>query len=149
MVYCNSGFEVANKGCCGTGTIEIAILCNLLDAHTCTDASKYVFFDSYHPTERVYKIIVSQLMKKYINDFFWDCWFSSTHNYQLDFVLLLLLFFLMQWWLCPFFHMEYSFVTNKFFYWFHRAWPKQKGLGWVSIMWSKFNLSYVSQIHIQ
>ncbi|GMY28218.1 GDSL esterase/lipase EXL3-like [Fagus crenata] len=64
------GFEVANKGCCGTGTIEVAILCNQLDANTCTDASKYVFFDSYHPTERVYKIIVNQLIKTYINDFF-------------------------------------------------------------------------------
>ncbi len=50
MVYCNSGFEVADKGCCGTGSVEVAILCNQLDFQTCTDASKYVFFDSYHST---------------------------------------------------------------------------------------------------
>ncbi|KAK7855914.1 gdsl esterase/lipase exl3 [Quercus suber] len=63
------GFEIANKGCCGTGTVEVAILCNQLDHHTCTDDSKYVFFDSYHPTENAYKIIVNQLITKYIYNF--------------------------------------------------------------------------------
>ncbi|KAL4650242.1 hypothetical protein ACB092_01G073300 [Castanea dentata] len=63
------GFEIANKGCCGTGTVEVAILCNQLDHHTCTDDSKYVFFDSYHPTEKAYKIIVNQLITKYIYNF--------------------------------------------------------------------------------
>ncbi|KAK7855910.1 gdsl esterase/lipase, partial [Quercus suber] len=62
-------FEIANKGCCGTGTVEVAILCNQLDHHTCTDDSKYVFFDSYHPTEKAYKIIVNQLITKYIYNF--------------------------------------------------------------------------------
>ncbi|KAK4606159.1 hypothetical protein RGQ29_000429 [Quercus rubra] len=61
------GFEVANKGCCGTGSIEASILCNKLTPFTCTDDSKYVFFDSYHPTEKTYKIIVDGILKKYIN----------------------------------------------------------------------------------
>ncbi|KDO37876.1 hypothetical protein CISIN_1g048377mg, partial [Citrus sinensis] len=33
------GFEVADKGCCGTGNLEVSILCNRLeDAATCPDA---------------------------------------------------------------------------------------------------------------
>ncbi|KAK7850501.1 gdsl esterase/lipase exl3 [Quercus suber] len=63
------GFEVANKGCCGTGSIEASILCNKLTAFTCTDDSKYVLFDSYHPTEKTYQIIVDGILKKYINSF--------------------------------------------------------------------------------
>ncbi|KAK7850487.1 gdsl esterase/lipase exl3, partial [Quercus suber] len=61
------GFEVANKGCCGTGYVEVAILCNQLTPFTCIDDSKYVFFDSYHPTEKTYQIIVDGILKKYIN----------------------------------------------------------------------------------
>ncbi|KAJ4842436.1 hypothetical protein Tsubulata_027303, partial [Turnera subulata] len=39
------GFEVSNKGCCGTGNIEVAFLCNRFDdAHSCKDASKYCLF---------------------------------------------------------------------------------------------------------
>ncbi|XP_060673005.1 GDSL esterase/lipase EXL3-like [Ziziphus jujuba] len=55
------GFENAIKGCCGTGDLEVAILCNQLEPTTCQDDSKYVFWDSYHPTERAYKIIVQEL----------------------------------------------------------------------------------------
>ena len=60
------GFEVANKGCCGTGTIEVTKLCNQLQpAGVCIDDSKYVFWDSYHPTKRAYKIIVKQILDNY------------------------------------------------------------------------------------
>ncbi|KAL1197744.1 GDSL esterase/lipase [Cardamine amara subsp. amara] len=60
------GFEVADKGCCGTGRIELAVLCNKLTPFTCSDPSTHVFFDSYHPSEKAYQIIVDKLMKKYI-----------------------------------------------------------------------------------
>ncbi|RVW42484.1 GDSL esterase/lipase EXL3 [Vitis vinifera] len=53
-----SGFEVVNKGCCGTGLIEVSVLCDRLNPFTCNDATKYVFWDSYHPTERAYKTIL-------------------------------------------------------------------------------------------
>lgn len=66
----NYGFEVANKGCCGTGTLEVVVLCNPLSLFTCPNAATHVFWDSYHPTERAYKVIVSLLLDKYINDFF-------------------------------------------------------------------------------
>ncbi|XP_020596309.1 GDSL esterase/lipase EXL3-like [Phalaenopsis equestris] len=59
------GFEVSNKGCCGTGEIEASILCNP-KSPTCLDDTKYVFWDSYHPTERAYKIIVDYLFQRYL-----------------------------------------------------------------------------------
>ncbi|GAA0176311.1 hypothetical protein Leryth_010631 [Lithospermum erythrorhizon] len=64
----NHGFEVVEKGCCGTGDLEVAILCNK-HSPTCSDHSKYVFWDSYHPTERAYKVLVSDVLEKYINRF--------------------------------------------------------------------------------
>ncbi|KAK8945971.1 GDSL esterase/lipase EXL3 [Platanthera guangdongensis] len=56
------GFEVSDKGCCGTGELEAAVFCNPT-LPTCQDDSKYVFWDSYHPTERAYKIIVDYLLQ--------------------------------------------------------------------------------------
>ncbi|KAL6274121.1 hypothetical protein ACE6H2_024813 [Prunus campanulata] len=50
------GLEVVNKGCCGTGNIEVGILCTRYSPGTCKDPSKYLFWDSYHPTEKAYKI---------------------------------------------------------------------------------------------
>lgn len=63
------GFEVANKGCCGTGNIEVAVLCNKLSPSTCVDDSKYIFWDSYHPTEKAYRVIISLILQKYVNQF--------------------------------------------------------------------------------
>ncbi|XP_022751982.1 GDSL esterase/lipase EXL3-like [Durio zibethinus] len=63
------GFEVVNKGCCGTGNIEVAVLCNKLSPSTCTDVSKYIFWDSYHPTEKAYRALVAPLLPKYVSKF--------------------------------------------------------------------------------
>ncbi|XP_019709255.1 GDSL esterase/lipase EXL3 isoform X2 [Elaeis guineensis] len=60
------GFEVSTKGCCGTGELEASVLCNKVSASTCSDITKYVFWDSYHPTERAYKIIVDKIYQDYI-----------------------------------------------------------------------------------
>ncbi|KAL6316551.1 hypothetical protein AAG906_018254 [Vitis piasezkii] len=65
-----SGFEVVNKGCCGTGLIEVAVLCNQFNPFTCNDVTKYVFWDSYHPTERVYKILIGEIIHEYVDSFF-------------------------------------------------------------------------------
>ncbi|KAF7120387.1 hypothetical protein RHSIM_Rhsim13G0183000 [Rhododendron simsii] len=50
------GFDVINKGCCGTGLLEQAVLCNPLSA-ICSDRSKYEFFDSVHLTEAASSVI--------------------------------------------------------------------------------------------
>ncbi|KAI3945540.1 hypothetical protein MKW92_049000 [Papaver armeniacum] len=64
------GFEEASKGCCGTGKIETVVLCNDLNPFTCADPAKYVFWDSYHPTERAYQSLFGPIIKKYFNEFF-------------------------------------------------------------------------------
>ncbi|XP_050267727.1 GDSL esterase/lipase EXL3-like [Quercus robur] len=65
----NYGFHVADRGCCGTGDIEVAVLCTSTPT-TCVNASDYIFWDSYHPTEAVYRTLISQFLPKYINSFF-------------------------------------------------------------------------------
>ncbi|XP_059075368.1 GDSL esterase/lipase EXL2-like [Cryptomeria japonica] len=52
------GFEEARKGCCGTGLLETAIMCNPIIL-TCADPSKYVFWDSFHPTTECYQILAN------------------------------------------------------------------------------------------
>ncbi|XP_073138037.1 GDSL esterase/lipase EXL3-like [Henckelia pumila] len=64
----NYGFKVNDKGCCGTGNIETVVLCNIY-SWTFTDSSKYVFWDSYHPTETACKILVHQIVQKYVSFF--------------------------------------------------------------------------------
>ena len=59
-----------DKGCCGTGRVEAAVLCRLLDPFTCKNASSYVFWDSYHPTERTYKILIDEIIQKCVDKFF-------------------------------------------------------------------------------
>ncbi|KAA8519719.1 hypothetical protein F0562_013975 [Nyssa sinensis] len=49
-------FDEVIRGCCGTGIMETALLCNP-KSPVCSDASKYVFFDSIHPTEKAYYIL--------------------------------------------------------------------------------------------
>ncbi|XP_057468673.1 GDSL esterase/lipase EXL3-like [Actinidia eriantha] len=59
------GFEVANKGCCGTGVLEVAFLCSF----TCPDVSDFVFWDSFHLTEKAYRIVVHQVLQNAITSF--------------------------------------------------------------------------------
>lgn len=47
-------FEEVFEGCCGTGLAEASFLCK-------SDASKYVFFDSIHPSEKAYNIVFDSL----------------------------------------------------------------------------------------
>ncbi|KAI3959973.1 hypothetical protein MKW92_001136 [Papaver armeniacum] len=56
------GFENVEEGCCGTGTIEFAVLCEAGNPLTCTDPSKNVFFDAVHPSEKVYGMVANILM---------------------------------------------------------------------------------------
>ncbi|CAN6444211.1 unnamed protein product [Victoria cruziana] len=59
------GFEVTNRGCCGTGLLETSFLCN---PHTpvCKDVSSYMFWDAIHPTQKtnflVFNAIVQQAL---------------------------------------------------------------------------------------
>ncbi|PKI44375.1 hypothetical protein CRG98_035234 [Punica granatum] len=51
--YQRYGFEEVSSGCCGSGLLEAAFLCNR-KSFVCSDATKYIFWDSIHPTEKAY-----------------------------------------------------------------------------------------------
>ncbi|XP_020598781.1 GDSL esterase/lipase At2g04570-like [Phalaenopsis equestris] len=55
------GFEVAEVGCCGaSGRLEMGYFCKF--PLTCKDASKYVFWDSMHPTQKMNKLIADYIV---------------------------------------------------------------------------------------
>ncbi|XP_023753011.1 GDSL esterase/lipase At5g45960 [Lactuca sativa] len=61
-------FEEVHRGCCGSGLIEADFMCNQ-NSPVCTNVSKYVFWDSFHPTERAYNFIfksLETLIRQYI-----------------------------------------------------------------------------------
>ncbi|KAK8716823.1 hypothetical protein V6N13_044120 [Hibiscus sabdariffa] len=65
------GFEVATVGCCGTGLIEASVFCNPASIPlSCKDASKYVFWDGYHPSEKAYKILTPSIINMHLKEFF-------------------------------------------------------------------------------
>ncbi|KAJ4965468.1 hypothetical protein NE237_017317 [Protea cynaroides] len=64
------GFDDVLEGCCGTGKIEVAILCNGLVPVTCPDDSKFLFWDSYHPTERGYRWLTTLIIQQNLDRFF-------------------------------------------------------------------------------
>eukprot|EP01018_Ginkgo_biloba_P036545 Gb_24791 [translate_table: standard] len=56
------GFEVINRGCCGTGLTEMGQQCNQSARFSCTDASKFVFWDAVHPTQRMSEVVANRVM---------------------------------------------------------------------------------------
>ncbi|MED6137280.1 hypothetical protein PIB30_063631 [Stylosanthes scabra] len=66
--YQKYGFKVGNRGCCGSGIIEVVALCNRF-VPTCPNDLEYVFWDSFHPTEIVYKTLISPIVSKYLPKF--------------------------------------------------------------------------------
>ncbi|XP_061365125.1 GDSL esterase/lipase At2g30310-like [Gastrolobium bilobum] len=54
------GFKETNRGCCGTDLFELVPLCNAITP-TCDDASKFVFWDSVHPTEAAYQYFTKHI----------------------------------------------------------------------------------------
>lgn len=59
------GFEVSNRGCCGTGLFEVTLTCNRYTADACRDPSKFLFWDTYHLTETGYNILMAQIINRY------------------------------------------------------------------------------------
>ncbi|KAL3522400.1 hypothetical protein ACH5RR_015234 [Cinchona calisaya] len=64
------GFSNINIGCCGTGFIEGSVLCNP-DTIVCPDDSKYMFWDSVHPTQATYYNLFKAL-RPFIDSFIRD-----------------------------------------------------------------------------
>ncbi|PRQ52648.1 putative triacylglycerol lipase [Rosa chinensis] len=63
------GFEVTSVACCATGMFEMGYACNRNNMFTCTDASKYIFWDSFHPTEKANQIISDYMVKRVLTQF--------------------------------------------------------------------------------
>ncbi|KAM6550092.1 hypothetical protein CsatB_021768 [Cannabis sativa] len=59
-----NGFSEVRRGCCGSGYLETSVLCNLRAMGTCTNASEYVFWDAYHPSEAANKILANALLNQ-------------------------------------------------------------------------------------
>ncbi|CAM8885626.1 unnamed protein product [Rhodiola kirilowii] len=65
------GFKYVDVGCCGTGLYEVSFTCNkYTNVFSCKNSSEYLFWDSYHPTERFYRIATQILLPKLITDMF-------------------------------------------------------------------------------
>ncbi|KAL0321273.1 UNVERIFIED_CONTAM: GDSL esterase/lipase [Sesamum radiatum] len=54
------GFDNVNCGCCGSGLIESTFMCNP-GSLVCANPSKYLFFDSVHPTQAAYSVLYQAL----------------------------------------------------------------------------------------
>ncbi|XP_010536687.1 PREDICTED: GDSL esterase/lipase At4g26790-like [Tarenaya hassleriana] len=63
------GFRNVRSACCGTGYYEMSYLCDKLNPFTCTDADKYVFWDSFHPTEKTNAIVAAHILKHDLSQF--------------------------------------------------------------------------------
>lgn len=75
-----AGYKVGDKGCCGTGTIEVVLLCNRFTP-LCPNDLEYVFWDSFHPTESVYKRLIASLIGKYLDKFLWAFYVHPSNSF--------------------------------------------------------------------
>ncbi|KAJ9540654.1 hypothetical protein OSB04_027160 [Centaurea solstitialis] len=68
--YAKYGFTTASKACCGNGGQYAGIIPCGPTSTLCTDRTKHVFWDPYHPSEAANVLIAKQLLdgdKKYIS----------------------------------------------------------------------------------
>lgn len=54
---------MTSMSCCATGMFEMGYACSRASVMSCMDASKYVFWDSFHPTEKTNGIVAKYLTK--------------------------------------------------------------------------------------
>ncbi|CAD6251589.1 unnamed protein product [Miscanthus lutarioriparius] len=57
------GLENVEEGCCATGRFEMGLMCNDDAPLTCDDASKYLFWDAFHPTEKVNRLMANNTLQ--------------------------------------------------------------------------------------
>ncbi|XP_014502571.1 GDSL esterase/lipase At2g04570 [Vigna radiata var. radiata] len=63
------GFESTSVACCATGMFEMGYACSRGQMFSCTDASKYVFWDSFHPTEKTNSIVAKYMVLRVLYQF--------------------------------------------------------------------------------
>ncbi|OMO81958.1 Lipase, GDSL [Corchorus capsularis] len=60
----DTGFFESRRACCGTGTLETSLLCNARALGTCANASAYVFWDGFHPSESANQVLAGSLLSQ-------------------------------------------------------------------------------------
>lgn len=65
----STGFESTSVACCATGMFEMGYACSRGAMFSCTDASKYVFWDSFHPTEKTNSIVAKYVVLRVLYQF--------------------------------------------------------------------------------
>ncbi|XP_023529987.1 GDSL esterase/lipase At2g04570-like [Cucurbita pepo subsp. pepo] len=63
------GFDVTSTACCATGMFEMGYACNRNNMFTCTNANKYIFWDSFHPTQKTNQIVAAYMVKNVLSKF--------------------------------------------------------------------------------
>ncbi|XP_074568248.1 GDSL esterase/lipase At4g26790-like [Curcuma longa] len=63
------GIENVDSGCCATGRFEMGYLCDEWSPFTCPDANKYVFWDAFHPTEKVNWLMAKTTLETSLAEF--------------------------------------------------------------------------------
>lgn len=58
----DNGFFEARRACCGTGTVETSLLCNARVVGTCMNATEYVFWDGFHPSEAANQVLAGNIL---------------------------------------------------------------------------------------
>ncbi|KAK5841602.1 hypothetical protein F383_16365 [Gossypium arboreum] len=58
----DNGFFESRRACCGTGTLETSLLCNSRALGTCSNATSYVFWDGFHPSEAANQVLAGDLL---------------------------------------------------------------------------------------
>ncbi|KAG2310245.1 hypothetical protein Bca52824_021802 [Brassica carinata] len=62
-----NGFFESRRACCGTGTMETSFLCNARSVGTCSNATNYVFWDGFHPSEAANRVLAANLIAQGIS----------------------------------------------------------------------------------
>ncbi|XP_072975273.1 GDSL esterase/lipase At2g40250-like [Typha angustifolia] len=62
------GFVETTRGCCGSGLFEMGPLCNSRSL-TCPSPSKFMFWDSVHPSQATYKALADHFMRTVLAQF--------------------------------------------------------------------------------
>ncbi|CAL9213994.1 unnamed protein product [Arabidopsis halleri] len=60
------GLKETTRGCCGTGEMELAYLCNAL-TRTCPDPNLFLFWDDIHPSQVAYIVISLSLVEQILH----------------------------------------------------------------------------------
>ncbi|EXB75952.1 GDSL esterase/lipase [Morus notabilis] len=60
----DNGFFESRRACCGTGTLETSLLCNSGSIGTCSNATGYVFWDGFHPSESANEVLAGDLLEQ-------------------------------------------------------------------------------------